>query len=474
MNKGGSSNRASERISQAGKLDPDRTIVLGSDQANTPAHLVVDADGLLDIDRLTATENASVAPAPENDQTPAKPKRNLIAATLDALRIPEKKITKLWEQSSLRLTLQTRFEWYRDHEGESQLRRRLEDVYGGKDKPVTGFVRKNIGVSLIAGAVAIYLTIQYDSRSPNQYRYNEPDSTVSKKVEEEPVKTEQKPNYAHVLNHCVVSDTLRVFYDSTDNVAVKDKVITEVNGFLDVFATSEVEQQYVYGESKQDNTISQVDSVLPTVAQYRDRLADEFITLETERRHLEQRLITFTHAPEQSLSDINRSIKLREQLDEIEARLDEAPSSSPLEALDFQLLRLQRIVAGEHIVSVARISLWAKSMSELDHDALRVAVQKVIENDISDAVTHRAEGAPGVQRYRVQILTATLRHLGDLISQLTHQRNYHEGQFDRKQSASNSKLRKLLDDQGRSNAALLNYSNCLTPPKDAQRKLALR
>lgn len=442
--------------------------MLGTREQNTPASLVVDEDGLLDIEKLSHFDPEPDLEDDSEDSSVVKKTFKIsvgpISGLLGLLRRPENLLLQCYYDSTLRNKLLNKFDWYRDFECETQFTTKLGNLYG-TNSPLSHFFKNNILASLIIIAVCGQLFVNYLSR-PVENRYAEKEQALTESV----AQTEQEPDYSQILNHCAVTDGLRELYGGAGSLNVKNEVVAQVEGFIRVYNSSEIEQWYADQDSKRGMVVSQVQSMLPRIHRYRERLVAEISAIEGERDQLESRLETITTASSQGLNDINKSIKLRNELNEIEHRLTVGPNPETLDELDAQLERLNLVVTGDE--SLGRpVSDWARDTSAQDRVSLIDSVKDAIHKDIDNSIEQAAQGSPEARQYRLRTLTATLRHFGDLIGQLQNSSNYFEVNVGNRQNVINGRLRTLLGNEELPLVELLNYDNCLTALNSTQTKL---
>lgn len=454
------------------KFDSETTVVteevvLGAAEGNVPTSLVIDESGLLDAEKFSETDAAqSSADDSADNKDEKKGSRfsiGLISGLLNFLRRPENWLLRRYYESAVRNKLLNRFDWYRDFECEAQLTNKMGNLYG-TNSPLSHFFKNNILASLIIIAISGKLIVNYVTH-PAENRYAE-------KVEEPTqvlADTAPEPDYSHILNHCAVTDGLRGLYGETDSRQLRNEVITEVKGFIKVYNTSEIEQWYADQENKRGAVISQVQSILPRIQRYREQIAAEIDTDNLHRAQLVSELNSVSGAGSRGLRDINESIKLRNQLTELETQMEKGPNQKYMGELDTQLERLDLIISGDERLS-RPVSDWARTISEQDKAALIDSVRDAIDKDIDTNIAQSVEGSPEAKQYRLRILIATLSHLGDLIRQLKNSPNYFEVNVDHRQRLTNGRLYTLFGGEQQSSVELLNYDNCLTALNTTQSK----
>lgn len=357
-----------------------------------------------------------------------------------------------------------RFDWYRDFECEQQLTNKLGNLYG-THSPLTHFFKNNILASLIITGLSFQLFVNYLSH-PVENRYAEKEPASIATIAE----AAMEPDYSHILNHCAVTDGLRGLYSGTDNRNLKNEVIAEVDGFIKVYNNSDIEQWYADQDSKRGIVISQVQSILPRIRRYRIEIAVGISEVTQHYSQLKTRLDTIITTSSQGLNDINKSIKLRNELTEIETDMNTGPNPSTLRELDAQLDRLNLIIAGDKLPD-RPVSNWARSTSEQDQASLVDAVRDTIDQDIDANIAQATQGTQEARQYRLRILTATLSHFGDLIGKLQNSPNYFEVNVGNRQSWINDRLHTLFEQEEQFQVNLLSYDNCLTALNSTQTKL---
>lgn len=453
---------------------------------NTPAHMLAEEDRLLEADRLLEKEQP--AQPPEEEDKPSRPaahrmyekyapekKIGLIGALLGLLRYPEKVLIERYYRSSFSRRMREKFEWYRELEGERQVANKLQNAYGGTDNPfhqLAHFVRNNILVSLLVIGISAHLFVDYLSQ-PASNRYSDRDSAASvadrQEAPEPPVDTTSEA--LKVMNHCAVTDGMRTSYADAGDPALQDRLIEEVNGFLQVYSGSAIEQWYAEQEAKHDMVITHLRAALPRVSTYRDRVAGEITDTLRQQQELSDRLRQIAANETLSLADINKSIKLRTRLANVQARLEHGPSALTLAQLDGYLQRMEKALAGD-LSSTTEVSYWAIEASEQSETELTKSVASIIDKDVYATIDQASQGAPEARAYRLKILAATMRHFGDLIAQLQNADNFFEAQVGTRQSRSNERIGHML---GRDTPAqFLNYDNCLTALNAANTTLSVQ
>ena len=451
------------------------TVILGTKEKNTPAALVVDENGILDIEKLSDNKESECDPAPDSGKSRRKLLGNsLLGNLLKILRWPENALIQAYYKSNIRNKLHSKFEWYRNFEGEQQLNNKLDNVYGGTNSlggNLTYFAKNNILVSLIIVGVSFQLFANFLSNSTENYRYTEREHAPSEPVQ--PVAATAKPGYLNVINHCAVTEGLRQFYDGSNDRALKSRVTDEIEGFIRVYSNSDIEQWYADQQSKIDSVIAQIQSTLPRIRGYRDQIAAEVSTVMQQYSDLKARLNVITTSDSHSLKDVNNSIKYRTQLAGIESRVARGPSTDSLDELDNQLHRLRAILSGGE-VAPNPTSNWAKNTGNQDQATLVSSIRDIIDKDMDANIKQDSQDSPESRLYKLQIVIATLRHFGDLVGYLQNSPNYFEVQVGNQQSSSNHRIQELLGTEGTPpDAKFLNYDNCLTALNTAPTKLTV-
>jgi hypothetical protein len=278
-----------------------------------------------------------------------------------------------------------------------------------------------------------------------------------------------------VLNHCVVTDGLRKFFDDVGEHAVRNEVVSEIAGFIKVYHDSDIEAWYAAQQAKRDLVVAQIQSTLPSIRKHRTQIADEISALMARRADLNAKLDEITLAGTQNLADINRSIQLRSQLAKVEASIITGPSDRALAELDEQIRRLEELIERDAVVPEAAVSQWALQAGELEQSALLGFVMNIIDRDIYASIEQNAQGAPEARAYRLRIVSATLRHFGDLVRHLMNTANYYESQVGFSQHSSNRRLQQLLGNMAYyANMRYLDYDNCLSTLNAAATKLTMQ
>lgn len=450
------------------------TVILGTEEKNTPAALVVDENGILDIEKLSSAEGDEHDSGQESDKPGRKLLGNfLLDNLLKILRWPENRLIQAYYKSSVRNKLHSNFEWYRNFEGEQQLNNKLDNLYGGTNSSASNlvnFAKNNILASLVIVFFSFQLSASFLSNSAENYRY-----TDKKQATSEPIQAvaANKPDYSNVLNHCAVTEGLRQFYDDSNDHSLKSKVNDEVEGFIRVYSNSDIEQWYAHQQSKLDSVIAQIQSTLPRVRSYRGRIAAEISTATQQRSDLRSRLNAITTLGSHSLKDINTSIKYRNELADLESRMATGPSADSLTEFDNQLRRLNTILSGGKVASNPT-STWAKSTGGQDQATLVSSIRDIIDKDMDANIKQASQDTPETRLYKLQIVTATLRHFGDLVGYLQTSPNYFEVQVGNRQNSSNRRIQELLGNhETPSGDKFLNYDNCLTALNTTPTKLTV-
>ena len=449
------------------------TVILGTKERNTPARLVVDEDGILDIEKLSGSKDGEHGSEHES----AKPRHKLLSSVLSKLlkilRWPENALIQAYYKSNIRDKLHSKFEWYRNFEGELQLSNKLDNLYGGTNSLSSNliyFAKNNILASLIIVSVSFQLSANFLTNSTENYRYTENEQSPSEPVQ---ATAAIEPDYSNVLNHCAVTEGLRQFYDGSNDRSLKSKVTNEVEGFIRVYSDSDIEQWYADQQSKIDSVIAQIQSTLPRVHSYRERIAAEISTVTQHQSDLKARLNVIATSDSHSLRDINNSIKYRSELAVLESRIARGPSADSLEELDAQLHRLNTILSGGEIAHISTSS-WAKNTGDQDQVTLISSIRDIIDKDMDAYISQASQDTPESRLYKLQIVIATLRHFGDLVGYLLNSPNYFEVQVGNQQSSSNRRIQELLGDQETpSDDKFLSYDNCLTALNTASTKLTV-
>ena len=466
------------------------SIILSKDRKTIPAGLVVDENGMVDMDKLSAEQYATMLEAqrqdPRLEQSPDqlpddgeldpeiefKRKRSLFAPLLHLLRQPENYLTGKYYASGFRKKLVDKYEWFSDYEGDSTLHNKLHGVYGGTDSPVRNtlfFVRNNLLASAIIVATGAYLTLDYlstpvDNRYSNQVIANAKPSQGAPELT--PVSIAR--DYSKVLNHCSVTAGLRRYFDGTEDNVLKSKVATEIAGFIRIYRVSEIENWHASQIAKHDIVVSKVDAAMPKISKYRNQSADRINKALSKRSKILGELEAITNSRSQKIRDVNRSVILRSKLANLEAELETGPSSAALAELDKQIDRLQSVTMGEKIELSADLSRWAVNTAMQIESRFISSITNVINQDVYGTIEQSFTGTPEARLYRMQILVTTLRHVGDLIGHLETAGNYFENRVGQKQNTSNQKLSQLL---GSRDTQLLDYDNCLTVLNNVKGKL---
>lgn len=452
------------------KTDSETTVVsenvvLGAKEGNTPAALVVDQNGFIDIEKLAQKETTEQDS--EKDSTKiAEPRLGFFSRLLSLLRRPENLLLQRYYNSAVRNKLLNRFDWYRDFECEVQLTNKLGNLYG-TNSPLSHFFKNNILASLIIIGVSFQLFVNYLS-GPVQNRYAEKEQALNEIVAQATL----EPDYSHVLNHCAVTDGLRGLYGGMHNRNVQNEVIAEIERFIKVYNSSDIEQWYADQDNKRGIVISQVQSILPRIQRYREQIAAEIYDTNQHHSQIKSKLDTITTSSSQRLRDINKSIKLRDELTEIESHINTGPNPKTLGELDAQLERIRLVITGNDLLD-RPVSNWARDTSEQDQAALINSVRDTIDRDIDANIAQVSLGTSEAKQYRLRTLTATLGHFGDLIGRLQNSPNYFEMNVSNRQSLINGRLRALFEQGEQTRDELLSYDNCLTALNSTKTKLTV-
>lgn len=456
----------------ASRSDPDvaETVVL--DRDNTPARLLVDEPDFLHPDGKCPSPTREFEQEPDAEDAgetaaapPRRHRRGLASAALALARKPENLLVRAYLKSGVRHRLRSRYEWYRDMEGDQALANKLQNVYGGSNNPVRNlihFARNNALITLVCAAASVYLFSDWLSE-PVVARYGKPRLTAQAVAEPSSAAAgnADAASPARLLDHCSVTDNLRATLVYIDDPAQRERLIAEMSGFVRVYANSEIEQWYAQQELKRKMVVNHIRATLPRVHAYRQQVAREISDM--ERRYAE--LLAQLNAaatPSPNLADINRSIRLRTRLAGVEAQMKDGPSASGLDRLDRYLDRLEKIMAGDLTVQKSVVSYWAIQASEQNEESLANSVKNIIQKDIYATTEQASQGAPEARSYRLAILAATLRHFGDLIGQLQSSNNLYEAQVGVQQSETNDRIRQLLGSRATPDAQFLDYGACLT------------
>jgi len=477
--------------SDSGNTDGQETIVLSTTDANTPAALVVDEDGILDFDNRSPKSKkhspekqeklkaAAEKVASRDVPPPKKPGRKPLDEILKLLRKPEQRLIDGYYNSAIRARLKARFDWYSDIEGAQNVGNKLENVYGGTYNPLrttAHFIRNNILVSLVLIAVSGQLVSSYLS-TPVKNRYSDTRPVVKRNDSNLPA----TPAVADVtgardrlydMNHCAVSNDLRQVYANADNREVKEGVLTEIAGFIAAYSNSDLENWFAARVRKREISISRIQATLPQIRRYSTRISEEVTRLTQKYDNIiaGSRPIDLT-----TTSGVNQSIRLRTRLLKLETQMRYGLSiAKAVSILDQQLLRMERIAADDPESSPPWMSRWAVATSQQDLPSLTKSIDEIIENDIRTSIERVSEDTLATKLYKLRILAATLRDFGDLVLHLGETSNQAIISIAERQNSGNDRLRQLLGFENRQDINFLDFNNCLTALNTASAKLTSR
>lgn len=473
------------------------TIVLSNMDDSMPAALAVDGDGVFDFDKnkdakddaekleaikqaavdreiQSLREESGIAGAPPGK----KPGINPVTLLLRLLRTPERWLIKAWYKSPIRKTLHEKSEWYREFENAQEVRHRLENAYGGSTKPLDNaahFIRNNILTTLVLTVLAGQLFVSYLSQ-PAVNRYTDrskPVNTDDGGVEAAALAEKQiDAELLSSLNHCAVSNHLRKVVDGEQDRVLKNNVLAEISGFIQVYRDSELENWYASREAKRELAASQVQSALPRIRNYSEQVSQEIAQLVDEHTRTLGQLDEIDVTTKQG---INQFIRIRSELVRLDDQIRYSPSiTRTISMIDGQALRLKKIISGFSEDDPTGISRWAVTTSQQDLDSLSETIGTVVRRDVDANIVDLSLDNAETKLYRLQILSATLRDFGDLIAHLSEQSNHTAIKVAESQDSSNNRLRDLLGMQGHPDVNFLNYGNCLSDPNPSTTKLTIQ
>ena len=461
------------------------TIILSSTEQNTPAALVVDKNGILDIDELSSVieEQHQTADTTENvgsdEAKPEKPKRKPVDEFLRLFRKPEQWLIDSYYNSALHLKLTEKFDWYNEIEDNQRLRNRLENLYGGTYNPLSSavhFIRNNILVSLVLITLSGQLFVSYLSM-PATNRYSDLKRVVA--AENSSTSTSLAvayipgaKDYSTQINHCAVSVNLRQVLDDAKHRAVKPGAINEIAKFIQAYKKSDLEKWFTTRARKREIVVSYIQATLPRIKDNSTRIVEEFAHLTEEYNNKRAK---FDGIDLTTTSGVNQSIRLRDELLDLEFRMRHVPSvAKAFSMLNDQLLRLENITSENAAAPPSGMSRWAITTSQQDLPTLTTSIGRIIENDIYFSIDQASQGNSATKLYKLQILAATLRDFGDLITQLADNSSHMQVSVIERQNSSNNRLRELLGYKDRPDISFLDYDNCLTALNTSNAKLSIR
>jgi len=494
----GGNTMQNSKKSKESELDPENTdqsdtIILSTEDESMPAALAVDENGLLDIDKLNADKSAAVEDGSEQqnidaagntpgtgaDPSPEKPGFNPLNKLLAIFRIPERWLVNLYYNSTVRKVLCTKYDWYREFEGTQEIHNKLENMYGGSYKILGSsvhFVRNNVLVTLTLVALSGQLFVDYLSQpAQNRYVDNGNSAGVDDTLARASSAVAAGPNEAellHNLNHCAVSDDLRQVYYNQKNKSLRTSVLTEVSGFIETYGDSDLENWFVTRAAKRDVAISYIQATLPGIKNYSVLIADELAAVVAQHADISgtMKSINVTTKP-----GINEFIRMRGELIRLEDQIRYGPTiTKTISTLDRQILRLKKIFTGFKEEPNAVRSRWAVNTSQQDPISLTNTIGAIIRQDIDANIDDPSTDTPETKLYKLQILAATLRDFGDLITHLGEYSNNTVIRVAETQNSSNNRLRELLGVQENPELIFLNYDNCLFEPNSTSPKLTIR
>ena len=274
------------------------------------------------------------------------------------------------------------------------------------------------------------------------------------------------------LNHCTVSNDLRKVVDGQQDRGLRSDVLAEISGFIQIYGDSDLENWYTSRAAKRDVAINHIESSLPKIQNYSEQITMEMAQLVDQHTRIRSRLenIDVTTKP-----GINQFIRTRSELIKLDDQVRYNPSiMRAISVVDGQVLHLKKIVAGYSETDNSGISRWAVTTSQQELDSLTETIGEVIKNDVDDNIVDLSLDNSETKLYRLQIISATLRDFGDLISHLGEKSNHTVIKVSESQNTSNKRLRDLLGLQGHTDVNFLNYDNCLSTLNPASTKLTIR
>lgn len=457
-----------------------------------PAALAVDENGLFDIDKRISKKLGAIKQAAKDqeiqslreeagitsDPTEKKPRFKPVDELLRILRIPEHWLIGAYYKSGLRKKLYEQYLWYREFEGAQEVNYRVENAYGGSTKPLDNavhFIRNNVFTTLALSALVGHLFVGYLSQ-PALNRYADRSPPVSanngaaiaasalaeKQVDEELIAS---------LNHCTVSNDLRKIVDGQQDRDLKSYALAEISGFIQIYGDSDIEYWYTSRAAKRDMAISHIESTLPKIQNYSEQITMEMAQLVDQDTRIRDRLenIDVTTKP-----SINQFIRTRSELIKLDDQIRYNPSiMRAISVIDGQVLHLKKFVAGYNEADNSGISRWAVTTSQQELDSLTETIGEVVKNDVDANIVDLSLDSSETKLYRLQIISATLRDFGDLISHLGEKSNHTHIKVSASQNTSNKRLRDLLGLQGHTDVNFLNYDNCLSILNPASTKLTI-
>lgn len=471
--------------------DGQETIVLSTTDANTPAALVVDENGILDFDKDSAT-NKECSPASQEKHPnvggvtaksevtpPKKPEPKPVDKILKLLRKPERSLINGYCSSSIHKKLKKRFDWYSRTEGSLSVGNELENRYGGTytlPHAMTHFIRNNILVSLVLVVTFGQLVSSYLS-TPARNRYADTRPVVKTDESELPaapvvVELARARDRSQDINHCAVSNNLRQVYENAESRTVKKDVLTEITGFITAYSKSDLENQVATLAQKSEVTISRIRATLPRIRSYSAGISEEINQLTQKYSNIDssEREIDLT-----TVSGVNKSIKMRARLLKLETRMRNGLAiTKALPLLEEQLLRIERLATEGRDSSPPWMSRWAVATSQQDLASFTASIDEIIKSDIHSSIERATVDTFATKLYKLRILAATLRDFGDLVVYLGETSNHTMVNVGERQNSSNNRLRELLGYEDPQDVNFLDYDNCLTALNKANVKLSSR
>ena len=169
------------------------------------------------------------------------------------------------------------------------------------------------------------------------------------------------------------------------------------------------------------------------------------------------------------VAGVNQGIRIRNDIDEIEARLRDGPKAEDLILVDAQVALLTSMLgeerdnapnvpssnsAGESFKATREVT----TLTGLDPVQLEERIGQLAKSNFEPITAAIAKSTPDLKRYQIQNATKTLSEFVGLLTVLRNTSNKIYTVLDREQLRVNNKLENLL---GKSEAAWLDYTPCL-------------
>lgn len=282
-------------------------------------------------------------------------------AFLFIVRIPEKTLGTLYRYSPVRILLY-KMEWYRDLADQTEIETILEDTYGGASTRLMRmrhFIRRNI---LFSALLCVGIYIAGINLLPMVLNHPTVRVALGKPIIDSDSRIEQITNTrktSHLilerrsglrseLEHCAVSERTRlqllslldenakfVNENAASSMAVVRRFIAHYDG-LDLDAeTAEAEQRQAAVESEFSIILDNISQQLSRLQYSEQQLDNEVAAMQTRKRAVDAA---------SGIRDINQSIKLRDEIQKMVARIGLGPGRDDIANLMSRLQEFKQQV----------------------------------------------------------------------------------------------------------------------------------